>query len=72
MDQRQIKIRIWDFTDKKWLSILEIPNREFIGMSMFFNHPDRNVYQLSTGLKDKNDIEIYEGGYYSIFWENCF
>lgn len=51
---REIKFRIWDINARKWLKsfnidLLDIPK---------FNLAEVNQY---TGLKDKNNKEIYEG-----------
>ena len=69
---REIKFRIWDINARKWLKsfnidLLDIPK---------FNLAEVNQY---TGLKDKNNKEIYEGDilfesfgerYYKVIFEN--
>lgn len=59
---REIKFRVWDHSDKKWSGSVNLSHPEFIGMTvMYFNHTNRLEYQQFTGLKDKDNKEIYEG-----------
>lgn len=64
---REIKFRVWSSDERKWV---DFPNRGFSSFEPIIPkiYTDNNyfVIQQYTGLKDKNNIEIYEGDI--IYW----
>jgi len=57
---REIKFRVWDKTNNKMLMPIENP-AQAITVQILPNGDTDYEFMQYTGLKDKNDKEIYEG-----------
>lgn len=57
---REIKFKVWDKENKVMISAEDFAFEEYLPLSQLFQS-DEFVFLLYTGLKDKNNQEIYEG-----------
>lgn len=59
-DSSRFKFRAWDKEEMKLLGDIEYGDRYCNDFAYYLNN-DRYMVMQYTGLKDKNEVEIYEG-----------
>jgi len=55
---REIKFRAWDKESRGWIYSKPMPDMSFW---KWVQYDSTTIFNESTGLKDKNGVEIYEG-----------
>lgn len=58
--KREFKFRAWESEDKEMFTFEDLVN-ENVSIQYFKDVPQNTVFMQYTGLKDKNNVEIYEG-----------
>jgi uncharacterized phage protein (TIGR01671 family) len=66
MIMREIKFRVWNKDEKRFLN--DVESGFFTLNDMKYDDP--HIFMQYTGLKDKNGIEIYEGDVLEVVYYN--
>lgn len=58
---RMLQFRVWDWSNNRWDNTLTLMPNNSGSTIIAKHHPDRYVYQQFTGIRDKNNLPIFEG-----------
>ena len=58
---KEIKFRIWDKEENKMINGNDFTFDEYIPINYMFNDSNRFIFMQYIGLKDFDEVEIYEG-----------